>query len=83
MTVERQHIEATQGEKVVREFRDRSDAEGAVERLHRAGFADDQITLTTHGARTDESGTFVPGGLEVVVLAGDRADDAEGILGKG
>ena len=80
MTVEREHIEATQGEKVRREFHEREHAEGAVERLHAAGFRDDQITMTTHGGHTGSDGVFVRGGIEVVVLADDRADDAERIL---
>lgn len=83
MSIERQHIEATQGEKVFREFQDRAEAERAVERLHEAGFADDQITLTTHGTSTKPDGTFVPGGLEVVVMAGEQADEAERILTAG
>jgi hypothetical protein len=67
---------------VRREFHDRAEAEHAVEELHKAGFGDDQITLTTHGGQTKDDGTFVPGGIEVVVLADDRADDAERILAK-
>ncbi len=78
--IERQHFESTQGEHVKREFHERRDAERVIERLHDAGFADDQITMTTHGASTKPDGTFVRGGIEVVVLAGDRADDAERIL---
>ena len=78
--IERERIEATQGEKVKREFQDRKMAEHAVERLHDSGFGDDQITLTTHGGHTKDDGTFVPGGIEVVVLADDKADEAERIL---
>lgn len=78
--IEREHIEATQGERLKKEFHERADAEHVVEQLHEAGFADDQITMTTHGAYTKEDGSFVRGGIEVVVLAGDRADDAERIL---
>lgn len=33
-----------------------------------------------HFEATKEDGTFVRGGIEVVVLAGDRADEAERIL---
>ena len=80
MTIERQHIEATQGEKVRGHFYEIADAEKAVERLHEAGFNDDQITLTTHGGSTAPDGKFVRGGIEVVVLAADRGDDAERIL---
>ena len=80
MTIERQRIEATQGEKVTREFHERARAERAVEQLHAAGFSDDQITMTTHGGQTGPDGKFVPGGIEVVVLANDRGDDAERIL---
>ena len=80
MTIEREHIEATQGEKVRAQFKALSEAEEAVERLHDSGFTDDQITLTTHGGETAPDGSFIPGGVEVVVLADERADDAERIL---
>ena len=83
MTIERQHIEATQGEKVRAQYTEIGQAEAAVERLQEAGFNDDQITLTTHGGHTEPDGTFVPGGIEVVVLASDRGDDAERILSAG
>ena len=81
MSIDRQRIEATQGEKVKAEYQKLEDAEAAMERLQSAGFNDDQITLTTHGGRTEPDGTFVPGGIEVVVLADERADEAERILG--
>lgn len=80
MTIERQHIEATQGEQVRGHFFEIALAEKAVERLHEAGFNDDQITLKTHGGQTQPDGTFVRGGIEVIVLAADRGDDAERIL---
>ena len=80
MAVERERIEATQGERVRREFHEREQAEHAVEQLHGAGFGEDQITMTTHGGQTGPDGVFVRGGIEVVVLAGDRADEAERIL---
>ena len=80
MTIERQHIEATQGEKVRGHYYEISKAEEVVERLQQAGFSGDQITLTTHGGRTEPDGTFVRGGIEVEVLASDRGDDAERIL---
>jgi hypothetical protein len=80
MTIERQHIEATQGEQVRGHFYAIADAEKAVDRLHAAGFKDDQITLKTHGGRTEPDGTFVRGGIEVIVLAADRGDDVERIL---
>lgn len=80
MTIDRQRIEATQGEKVRVEYQKRADAEAAQDRLHAAGFNDDQITLTTHGGRTAPDGSFVPGGIEVSVLADDRADEAEKAL---
>ena len=80
MSIERQQIEATKGEKVQAKFDELADAEAAVERLHKAGFSDDQITLTTHGGQTAPDGTFVRGGIDVVVLADERADDAERIL---
>jgi len=80
MTIDRTRIEATQGEKVVGTYFDRSAAEGVVEKLHKAGFNDDQITMTTHGGHTAEDGTFQRGRIEVSVLADDRADEAERIL---
>jgi hypothetical protein len=80
MTIERERIEATQGEKVRGVYSELADAEKAVERLQAAGFSDDQITLTTHGGRSEPDGTFVRGGIEIVVLADERADDAERIL---
>jgi hypothetical protein len=80
MSIEREHFESTQGERLRREYHAREDAERVLERLHKAGFADDQITMTTHGGRTEPDGTFHPGAIEVVVLAGDRADEAERIL---
>jgi hypothetical protein len=81
MTIEREHIDATQGEKIRARFKELSEAESAVERLKGAGFNDDQITLTTHGGHTAPDGSFIPGGIEVVVLADERADDAERLLG--
>ena len=57
-----------------------ADAEAAQDRLHAAGFNDDQITLTTHCGRTEPDGRLVPGGIEVAVLADDRADEAERVL---
>ncbi len=80
MTIEREHIDATHGEKVSARFKDLTEAEAAVERLKEAGFSDEQVTLTTHGGRTAPDGSFIPGGIEVVVLADERADDAERIL---
>ncbi|HUQ42084.1 MAG TPA: hypothetical protein VM052_06265 [Candidatus Limnocylindrales bacterium] len=81
--VERQRIEATQGEKVRAQYYERAQAEDVVEQLHAAGFNDDQITLTTHGGKAQPDGTFVRGGIEVVVLADERADEAERILSAG
>jgi hypothetical protein len=78
--IERDRIEATKGEKVRRTFQERLKAEKIVEQLHDAGFNDDQISLMTHGGHTEPDGSFVPGGVEVVVLADDRADEAERIL---
>jgi hypothetical protein len=80
MTIDRQRIDATQGEKVVGTFYERAVAEQAVEKLHEAGFGEDQITMTTHGGHTAEDGTFQRGRIEVSVLADERADDAERIL---
>ena len=81
MSIERTHIEATQGQKVMGKFEELADAQAAVERLKAAGFNEDTITLTTRGGHTDEGGTFVRGGIEVVVLADEKADEAERILG--
>ncbi len=80
MTIEREHIDATHGEKVSARFKALSEAEAAVQRLQEAGFSEDRITLTTHGGHTAPDGSFIPGGIEVVVLADERADDAERIL---
>ena len=80
MTTERHDIEATSGQKVTREYHDRGQAEEAVERLRRGGFNEDVVSMITHGASTDENGAFRPGGIEVVVLADDRADEAERLL---
>ena len=41
---------------------------------------DDQISLVARGAGTDDSGTFVPGGLMVTVNAKDREAEAERVL---
>jgi hypothetical protein len=80
MTIERQLIEATHGEKVRAQFSELAKAQAAVEQLGASGFDADQITLTTVGGHTEPDGRFVPGGISVVVLADDRADDAERIL---
>ena len=80
MTIEREHIDATQGEKVRARFKALTEAEAAVERLKSSGFADDRITLITHGGHTAPDGSFIPGGIEVAVLADERADEAERIL---
>src|SRR6185503_4659024 len=61
MTIDRQRIDATQGEKVTGTFFERAIAEKAVGKLHEAGFNDDQITMTTLGGRTAEDGTFQRG----------------------
>ena len=64
-----------------REFGERSAAESAVELLRASGFGDDQISLTTHGGVTASDGTFVPGGVVVVVTASaPRAREAERII---
>jgi hypothetical protein len=81
MTIDRRHIDATQGEKVTGTFYERDVAEKAIEKLHEAGFNDDQIAMTTHGGQTAADGTFQRGRIEVSVLADERADDAERILG--
>ena len=83
MTIERQRIDATQGEKVVGTYFERAAAEDVVGKLHEAGFTDDQITMTTHGGSTAPDGTFQRGRIEVSVLADERADDAERILAAG
>jgi hypothetical protein len=80
MTIDRQRIDATQGEKVVGTYYERAVAERVVERLSQAGFSEEQITMTTHGGHTAEDGTFQRGRIEVSVLADARADDAERIL---
>lgn len=80
MSVTREHLDAVQGERVKREFQERAAAERAIERLKGAAFGDDQIMMTTHGAHTEPDGTFVRGGIDVLVNADERADDAERIL---
>ena len=81
MAVKWEHIDLTQTERVQREFGERSAAESAVERLRAAGFGDDQISLTTHGGVTASDGTFIPGGVVVVVTASaPRAREAERII---
>ena len=65
---------------VVAMFPDRETAESAVDALLARGFTEDQISLVARGARTDDNGKFVPGGLMVTVSAKDREDEAERIL---
>ncbi len=65
---------------VVAMFSDRDAAESAVDALVERGFTDDQISLVARGAGTDDSGTFVPGGLMVTVNAKDREAEAERVL---
>jgi hypothetical protein len=65
---------------VVAMFADRDVAEAAVDALLAERFTDDQISLVARGAGTDESGTFVPGGLMVTVSAKGREADAERVL---
>jgi hypothetical protein len=80
MTIERQRIEATEGEKVVGTYYERAEAERAVAQLHSAGFGEDQITMTTIGGHKADDGTFQRGRIEVAVLADERGDEAERIL---
>jgi len=81
MAIDREHVGVTGAEHVRKEFHDRAAAEHAVERLRQSGFGDDQIVLTTHGARTAEDGTFIPGGLELKVSVTEgNAEEAEKIL---
>jgi hypothetical protein len=65
---------------VVAMFADRDQAETAVDALLAERFTDDQISLVARGAGTDDSGTFVPGGLMVTVSAKGREHDAERVL---
>jgi hypothetical protein len=65
---------------VVAMFADREQAETAVDALLAERFTDDQISLVARGAGTDDSGTFVPGGLMVTVSAKGREHDAERVL---
>lgn len=81
MAVQWEHLAITQSERVQREFSERSAAEDAVERLGAAGFKDAEVTITTHGGATTGDGTFVPGGVVVVVTADAlRAREAERII---
>ncbi|HEV8655402.1 MAG TPA: hypothetical protein VGR85_07825 [Candidatus Limnocylindria bacterium] len=81
MAVQWEHLDLTQSERIQREFRERNAAEAVVERLREAGFGEGEISLTTHGGRTADDGTFVPGGVVVVVTADAlRAREAERII---
>jgi hypothetical protein len=81
VAVEWEHLELTQSERIQREFTERISAEEAVERLRVAGFGDDEVSLSTHGGRTLDDGTFVPGGVVVIVTANAlRAREAERII---
>jgi len=81
VAVEWEHLELTQSERIQREFTERIPAEEAVERLRLAGFGDDEVRLSTHGGRTLDDGTFVPGGVVVIVTANAlRAREAERII---
>ena len=52
---------AHQSERIQREFAERIPADEAVERLRVAGFGAAEVNLSTHGGRTLDDGTFVPG----------------------
>jgi len=81
VAIQWEHVDLTQTERVRREFRERSDAEWVIERLRAAGFSDDEVSLTAHGGTTAEDGTFVPGGVLVIVNASaPRAREAERII---
>ena len=81
MAVEWEHLEVTQSERIQRKFAERIPAEEAVERLRVAGFGADEVSLSTHGGRTLDDGTFVPGGVVVIVTANAmRAREAEQII---
>ena len=73
-------IGATEGRQITRVYHDRKQAEAAIDRLKQHGFDDDQISLRTQGGHTDESGVFVPGQIEVVVMADARVPEAERLL---
>ena len=81
VAVQWEHLEITQSARIQREFSERRAAEAAVEQLRSAGFNDAEVTLTTHGGATTEDGTFVPGGVVVIVTADAlRAREAERII---
>lgn len=80
MTTDQDPVAVAQSGRITREYHDRRQAERAVERLRAAGFSDDVVTMQTHGGHTRDDGVFLPGAIEVVVLAGERASDAEALL---
>jgi len=79
--VQWEHVELTQSERIQREFRELGAAEEAVDRLRNAGFGDHEISITSHGGKTSDDGTFLPGGVVVVVTADAlRAREAERLI---
>jgi len=81
VAVQWEHVDLTQSERIQREYRDRAAAEEAVERLREAGFAEGEVSMTSHGGTTTQDGTFVPGSVFVVVTADAlRAREAERII---
>lgn len=64
---------------IVAEFPDRGAADPAVEKLARAGFSDDQVSVVAHGAG-EVDGRFRPGGLMVTVHPGGRDELVTRIL---
>ena len=81
MAVQWEHVALTASERVERDFRERVRAEEAVAMLHSAGFAEDEVRMHTHGGRHLEDGTFLAGGVVVVVMTSAlRAREAERLL---
>lgn len=80
MTTDEDPVAIVQSGRITREYHDRRQAERAVERLTAAGFSEDVVTMQTHGGHTGDDGVFVPGAIEVVVFADERAAEVERLL---
>lgn len=66
---------------VVAEFKDRDDADKAVDALTKKGFGTDQISLVARGAG-EYDGVFTPGVLMLTVHAGGKDADVMELLRK-
>jgi hypothetical protein len=66
---------------IVAEFKDRGEADKAVDALMKAGFSDDQISVVARGAGVHD-GVFKPGTLMITVHPQGRDDEVRRILQK-